>query len=138
MADIMLRNESDRNRAIGHIAGLDLTKPKKLAITEADRSADQNKLLHGRLADIAAQVEHAGMKWDVVVWKRLCTAAWLRESGETIQMIPAIDGNGIDILYERTSKLTVKRCGELIEWIEAFGSENQVRWTQKDHWDGRY
>eukprot|EP01133_Synstelium_polycarpum_P006199 gene6199-7180_t len=121
---------------MGYIAGLDLARPKKLAITEVDRSGEQNKALHAALADIAAQVEHAGKKWDVLIWKRLLTAAWLRESGDKPQMIPAVDGNGFDVIYERTSKLTVKQCGELIEWVHAFGAEHQVRWTQKDNWGG--
>ncbi|WP_371858350.1 recombination protein NinB [Pseudomonas sp. MPR-R2A7] len=90
------------------------------------------------LADIAAQVEHAGKKWDVLIWKRLLTAAWLRESGDQPQMIPAVDGHGFDVIYERTSKLTVKQCGELIEWVHCFGAEHHVRWTQKDNWGGRY
>ena len=138
MTSLQIRNESDRSKAMDFIAGLDLAKPKKLAITEVDRSGEQNKALHAALADIAAQVEHAGKKWDVLIWKRLLTAAWLRESGDQPQMIPAVDGNGFDVIYERTSKLTVKQCGELIEWVHAFGAEHQVRWMQKDNWGGRY
>lgn len=136
--DFKLVTESDRARLIGYLTGLDLAKPKTVTINDEDRSAEQNKKLHAMLADIARQVEHAGMKWDVTIWKRLCTAAWLRETGASIQMIPAIDGQGIDVLYERTSKLSVKKCAELIEWITAFGAEHDVKWTQKDHWDGRY
>ena len=136
--DFKLANDSDRARLMGHLAGLDLTKPRTVTIKEEDRSAEQNKKLHAMLADIARQVEHAGMKWDVTVWKRLCTAAWLRERGAAIQMIPAIDGQGIDVLYEPTSKLSMKKCAELILWVEAFGAEHDVKWTQKDHWDGRY
>lgn len=136
--EFKLANESDRARLMGHLAGLDLTKPRTVTINDEDRSAEQNKKLHAMLADISRQVEHAGMKWDVTIWKRLCTAAWLRETGAAIQMIPAIDGNGIDVLYERTSKLSMKKCAELIEWIEAFGAEHDVKWTQKDHWGGRY
>jgi len=138
MTSLQIRNESDRARVLGHIAGMDITKPKKLAITEVDRSGEQNKALHAALADIAAQVEHAGKKWDVLIWKRLLTAAWLRESGDKPQMIPAVDGNGFDVIYERTSKLTVKQCAELIEWVHCFGAEHQVRWTQKDNWGWRY
>lgn len=136
--EFKLANESDRARLMGHLAGLDLSKPRTVEIKDEDRSAEQNKKLHAMLADIARQVEHAGMKWDVTIWKRLCTAAWLRETGAAIQMIPAIDGQGIDVLYERTSKLSVKKCAELIEWVTAFGAEHDVKWTQKDHWDGRY
>lgn len=136
--DFRLANESDRARLMGHLAGLDLSKPKKVTIVGEDRSAEQNKKLHACLADIARQVEHAGMKWDVTVWKRLCTAAWLRERGANIQMIPAIDGKGIDVLYQPTSKLSMKKCAELIEWVQAFGAEHDVKWTQVDHWGGRY
>lgn len=136
--EFRLANESDRARLMGRLAGLDLSKPQTVCFREEDRSAEQNKKLHAMLADIARQVEHAGMKWDVTIWKRLCTAAWLRERGASIQMIPAIDGQGVDVLYEPTSKLSMKKCAELILWVEAFGAEHDVKWTQKDHWNGRY
>lgn len=138
MTEIIMRSAQDTSRLIGILHGTDFTKPKKIVIKDLDRSAEQNKLLHARLTDIANQVEHAGRKWDVLVWKRLLTAAWLREAGEQPQMIPALDGHGFDVVYERTSKLSVKQCGELLDWIEAFGGEHQVRWTAKDHWGGRY
>jgi len=136
--ELKLETESDRMRLLGQITGLDLAKPWKVVITGADRSAEQNKKLHAMLGDIANQVTHAGMKWDISVWKRLCTAAWLRETGASIQMIPAIDGQGVDVLYEATSKLSMRKCAELIEWISAYGAECGVKWTQVDHWGGRY
>lgn len=138
MADLQLRTESDRTRLLGFISGLDLSKPRKVAISDEDRTAEQNAKLHAMLADISRQVEHAGQKWSVLIWKRLCTAAWLREEGESATMIPAIDGNGFDVIYEKTSKLGVKKCASLIEWVQAFGAEHQVRWSQKDIWEGRY
>lgn len=138
MAEQVIRNEADRTRAINFLSGLDLASPKKIAISDEDRSSEQNAKLHAMLSDIARQVEHAGKKWNVLIWKRLCTAAWLREEGENATMIPALDGNGFDVIYERTSKLGIKKCASLIEWITAFGAEHQVRWTQRDNWGGRY
>jgi hypothetical protein len=138
MTEIIMRNAQDTSRLMGFLRGTDFTKPKKIVIKDLDRSGEQNKLLHARLTDIAKQVEHAGKKWDVLIWKRLLTAAWLRESGDQPQMIPAIDGHGFDVIYERTSKLTVKQCAELLDWVEAFAGEHQVRWTAKDNWGGRY
>ena len=138
MAEQVIRNEADRARAINFLSGLDLASPKKIAISDEDRSSEQNAKLHAMLSDIAKQVEHAGKKWNVLIWKRLCTAAWLREEGENATMIPALDGNGFDVIYERTSKLGIKKCASLIEWITAFGAEHQVRWTQRDNWAGRY
>jgi hypothetical protein len=138
VAEQVIRNEADRARAINFLSGLDLANPKKLAISDEDRSSEQNAKLHAMLSDIAKQVEHAGKKWNVLIWKRLCTAAWLREEGENATMIPSLDGNGFDVIYERTSKLGIKKCASLIEWITAFGAEHQVRWTQRDNWGGRY
>ena len=120
MTSLQIRNESDRNKAMGYIAGLDLAKPKKLAITEVDRSGEQNKALHAALADIAAQVEHAGKKWDVLIWKRLLTAAWLRARGESVEILPALDGHGVDVVFRRTSQMTVGEMSELIEYVLAW------------------
>lgn len=132
-----LRNEQDRARAIAWIQSADIDRPRKIAISEEDRSAEQNAKLHAMLGDISKQVKHAGCKWDILIWKRLCTAAWLREIGESATMIPALDGNGFDVIYEKTSKLGVKKCASLIEWVQAFGGEHSVKWTQADKWGGR-
>jgi len=129
---------ADANRLFVILQAQDFTRPKKIVIKDQDRSSEQNKKLHACLSDIAKQVEHAGKKWDVLIWKRLLTAAWLRESGEQPQLIPAVDGNGFDVVYERTSRLSVKQCASLLLWIEAFGAEHGVRWSQKDLWEGRH
>jgi hypothetical protein len=112
--------------------------PFIVTVADDDRSAEQNAMLHKLLTDISRQVEHAGKKWNVLIWKRLCTAAWMREEGESVQLIPALDGNGFDIIFEHTAKLGVKKCASLIEWILAFGAEHQVKWTAKDNHGGRY
>ncbi|MBF8732827.1 recombination protein NinB [Pseudomonas guariconensis] len=138
MTDFVMHSMADANRLFVILQAQDFTRPKKIVIKDQDRSSEQNKKLHACLSDIAKQVEHAGKKWDVLIWKRLLTAAWLRESGEKPQMIPAVDGNGFDVVYERTSQLSVKQCASLLEWIQAFGAEHQVRWSQKDLWEGRY
>lgn len=138
MTDLIMRSLEDLPRLMGVVHAQDFTKPKKIVIKELDRSGEQNKKLHAALGDIARQVEHAGQKWDVLIWKRLLTAAWMREAGDNPQLIPAVDGHGFDIVYERTSQLTVKQCASLLEWIQAFGAEHDVRWSQKDLWEGRY
>lgn len=133
-----LRTEHDRARVIAHITSLNLETPAKITVSDADRSVEQNAMLHKLLSDIAKQVDHAGKKWNVLIWKRLCTAAWMREAGENAQLIPALDGNGFDVIYERTSQLGVKQCASLIEWVQAFGAEHQVKWSARDSWGGRY
>ena len=138
MTEVIVRHKDDLSRLRGVLLATNFDKPKKIVIKDLDRSSEQNKKLHACLTDISRQVEHAGKKWDVLIWKRLLTAAWLRESGENPQFIPSLDGRGVDVIYERTSKLSVKQCADLILWVEAFGAEHGVRWTQKDLWEGRY
>lgn len=98
-----------------------------VTIKEPTRNLDQNARLHALLTDIAKQVEWHGKKLPVDVWKRLCTAAWLREIGESPEMIPALDGRGFDVLFEKTSRLSVKQMSSLIEWATAFAAEHGVK-----------
>lgn len=105
-----------------------------LELRPATRSTEQNAKLHAMLTDIARQVEWAGAKRDVTTWKRLTTAAWLRARGEPVEVLPAIDGHGVDIVFERTSRLSVAECGELIEFIYAWGTEHGVQWGDARQW----
>lgn len=97
-----------------------------LEIKPEKRSDAQNRLLHACLSEISKQVEWAGAKRDVGTWKRLLTAAWLRARGEPIEILPAVDGHGADIVFRRTSQLTKAECCELIEYITAWAVEHGV------------
>jgi hypothetical protein len=50
----------------------------------------------------------------------------MREERQSPQLIPALDSHGVDIIYERTSKLSTAECGRLMEWITAFAAERGV------------
>lgn len=121
----------DRARELAAKACREAPEGYVCVIRERTRSLEQNALLHAALTDIAEQVEWKGMRFDVDTWKRLCTAACFREMGEQPEMIPALDGNGFDIVYARTSKMTVKQMTALIEWCHAFGAQNGVTFKEK-------
>lgn len=97
-----------------------------LEIRPEKRSDAQNRLLHACLSEISKQVEWAGAKRDVDTWKRLLTAAWLRARGEQIEILPAVDGHGADIVFRRTSQLTKAECAELSEFVMAWAAERGV------------
>lgn len=99
---------------------------------EPTRNSEQNKAFHSAVSDIASQVEWHGQKFPAGVWKRLLVAAWMREAGDKPFMVPALDGVGVDVIYERTSKLSIRAMSSLIEWTMAFGAEHSVRFTTKD------
>lgn len=91
------------------------------------RSLAENAMLHAMLTEIADQVEWAGQKRDLEVWKRLLTAAWLRARGEGVEILPALDGHGVDVVFRRTSSLTRGECAELIEFIQCWAAEQGVK-----------
>ena len=91
------------------------------------RSLKENALLHALLSHIANQLEWAGKKRDVETWKRLITAAWCRARNEQVELLPAIDGHGVDIVFRRTSQLTRGECAELIEFLYAWAAEAGVQ-----------
>ena len=97
-----------------------------LEIRPEKRSDAQNRLLHACLGEISKQIEWAGCKRDVDTWKRLLTAAWLRARGEHIEMLPALDGHGVDIVFRRTSQLTKAECAELSEFVMAWAAEHGI------------
>ncbi len=98
----------------------------RVEIKERKRSLDQNAKLHATIGDIAKQVPWAGNKRDIETWKRLMTAAWLRARGDQVEFLPALDGHGVDVVFRRTSDLTVSEVAELIEYINAWVAENQL------------
>jgi hypothetical protein len=99
---------------------------------EETRSLAENAMLHALLTQISKQVEWAGKKRDVETWKRLLTAAWCRARGEHIEMLPALDGHGVDIVFRRTSQLTRSECAELIEFVLAWAAEHGVHTGRVD------
>lgn len=97
-----------------------------IEVKRETRSLAENAMLHALLGQIAKQVDWAGKKRDPETWKRLMVGAWLRARGEHVEMLPAIDGHGVEIVFRRTSELTRAECAELIEYVQAWAADNGV------------
>lgn len=105
---------------VGHFVSIDPPR----------RGLAQNAYLHAALTDIAEQVEWHGKKLSVLIWKRLTMAAWLREKGEQPELIPALDGNGFDVVFEHSSQLTIPEMAEYLEWVKCFAAQNGVTFRE--------
>jgi hypothetical protein len=46
--------------------------------------------------------------------------------GESVEILPALDGHGVDIVPARTSKLSRKECADLIEFVMAWAIDQGV------------
>ncbi len=95
----------------------------RVEIRERTRSLDQNAKLHAMVSFIAKNLPWCGKHQTTDTWKRLLTAAWLRARGYQVEFLPALDGHGVDVVFRRTSDLTVAELSELIEFIYAWATE---------------
>lgn len=105
-------------------------RPLTVEVREEKRSDAENRLLHALLGHISKTQEWAGKKRDIETWKRLLTAAWCRATGEQVELLPALDGHGVDIVFRRTSQLTRKECADLIEFIFAWAAEHGIEFPE--------
>ena len=139
--ELQLHEPAQAHRAIMHAWGhaknwLMAGHRLVLTIKPQKRSDPQNRLLHATIADIARQMEWAGAKRDAETWKRLLVAAWCRVQGEAVEILPALDGHGVDIVPRRTSKLTRAECAELTEFVTAWAVEHGVALTAPEWMQG--
>lgn len=100
-----------------------------VTIQEPTRTLNQNAALHAAISDIAKQIEWHGERMDIEDWKRLLTAAWARAERQPVKLVPALDGNGFDVLYRRTSRMTKREVSSLLDYLHAWGSEMGVIWS---------
>ncbi len=94
-------------------------------VREPTRNLEQNAALHAILSEIAVMREWAGQRLSVEDWKRLLTAAWCRATGRGVKLVPSVDGQGFDALYQRTSTLSKSEMSELIDYIQAWKAEHE-------------
>jgi hypothetical protein len=120
----IMAHEEARRRAMAAVA----EAPAGFSVTvePPTRNGQQNKLLHSILGEIAARVQWAGKLRSIETWKRLLCAAWLRAEGESIELLPAVDGKGVDFVYAPTSTLSKAQAASLIDYVSAFAADQGV------------
>jgi len=109
---------------------------------QAPKSRIQEEKYHAMFGDIARQYEHAGRKWHEEDMKRLLVAAFKHDTKDDpdlkeawkqvgdIELAPAIAGGGFVVLGTQTKRFPKVLASALIEWLYAFGAENDIRWTE--------
>lgn len=113
----------------------------RITVAEPRKTRDQEERYHAMIGDIAAQYTHAGRQWDAENMKRLLVAAFRedtkddadfaeawREFGD-LEIVPGIRG-GFTMLGVQTRRFPKKLASGFIEWLYAFGAENDVQWSE--------
>lgn len=89
------------------------------------RSLPQNDLMWSMLSEIAVQKEHHGRKYAPDVWKALFLNGWQKE----MSLIPTLDGKTL-LPLTRTSDLSREEMTSLIDFIDAWAAQNNIRLRQ--------
>lgn len=93
------------------------------------RTLAQNARMWAMLTDVSRQVDWYGRKLSPEEWKDVFTASLKRQD-----VVPGLDG-GFVVLGARTSRMTIREMGDLMELMSAFGSERGVKFTEGcDEW----
>ena len=97
------------------------------------RSLEQNAKMHAMLADIV-KAKPQGRDHDAETWKCLLMDAVGRETGSKGFMPrwqPALDGNGVINTGYRSSRLTVQDMADFITFMQAWGDELGIPWSDR-------
>lgn len=102
-----------------------------IEVKEKTRSTEQNARMWALLTDVSRQVDWYGQKLTPEEWKDVFSASLRKQKA-----VPGLDG-GFVILGQRTSKMSIREMGELMELIEAFGADKGVRFSAPE-WMGEH
>ena len=89
------------------------------------RTLSQNDKMHAMLADIAMS-KPLGRSHTPDDWKAIAMNACSWECA----FLEGLDGRPFPVGF-RSSKLSKSQMSTLINWLQAFGDENGVRWTDE-------
>jgi hypothetical protein len=123
-AMLILTSRSVRERAIDWI---NRAPPgTRVEFKAAQRSVDQNSRLWAMLSDVAIQKTHAGRRYTADQWKVL----FLHACGREIQFLPALDNSTFLPYGQSSSDLSKQEFSELLDFLDAWGSQNGVVWSE--------
>jgi hypothetical protein len=103
-----------------------IDKCPKCGVTLRERTTEKNAHLHALLSEISTQKQWAGKWLDIEAWKRLMVAAYERAHGRAAEFYPALDGQGFDVVWRRTSYMSQAEIRDLILYVESWALDNNV------------
>lgn len=120
---VILQNDFARQRAANAV--LKAPDGYICRIEEPTRTIDQNSRLWALLSDVAMS-KPQGRMHTPEEWKMIFMSA----CGWEVAFLPGLDGRFLPYGY-RSSKLTKKQMTDLQDFIQAWGDENGVQWSQE-------
>lgn len=99
----------------------------EVTVKPAKRTTEQNARMWAMLGDVSRQVVWHGQKLAPDEWKHVLSSSLKKQ-----KVVPGIDG-GFVVMGLSTSQMSKAEMGELMDLIEAFGAQQGVRFTTREH-----
>ncbi|MGJ4954593.1 recombination protein NinB [Bradyrhizobium sp. HKCCYLRH2015] len=122
-AEIVLNTPADRQTATHWIEHA--PPGSRIVFKGPQRTLEQNSRLWAMLTDVARQKRINGRRYSTDQWKVM----FLKACGQEAQFVPSLDGTGFIPYGQSSSDLTVAEMSDLIEFMFAWGAENNVVWS---------
>ena len=103
-----------------------------VTVKEATRNNAQNAKMWAMLADVS-RAKPDGRRHTTDVWKAL----FMHACEHQVQFMQALEDDTMFPIGFRSSRLTVRQMADLITFIDAWGSEKGVRWSDPKLYDWR-
>lgn len=92
-------------------------------VAEPKRTNDQNAMMWAMLSDISVSMPE-GRRHTPEDWK----AIFMNACGWEVQFIEGLDGRPFPTGF-RSSRLTKRQMGDLIDYIQSYGDQHGVQWA---------
>lgn len=122
----VLSHQIARQRAVEAVQRAE--KGYVVKITPPTRSLEQSAKFHAMCGDLARQLPYAGKRRSLDEWKFLLISGHSVATKEGTEILPGLEGEFLN-LRESSASMGVKRMASLIEYAMAYGSMNNVVWS---------
>ena len=92
------------------------------------RTIPQNDRMWAMLGDVAAQATYHGLKLSAEDWKLI----FMDGLGHEMRLVPNLEGTGFVNLGRSSSKLSVEEMTALMDLIEAYAAQHNIKLNSKE------
>jgi hypothetical protein len=96
-----------------------------VTVKDANRTNPQNDKMWAMISDVS-RAKPDGRRHTPDMWKAL----FMKACGHHVQFVEGLDGEPFPVGF-RSSRLTVRQMADLITFIQAWGDERGVAWSDR-------
>jgi hypothetical protein len=98
-------------------------------LKQKTRTLAQNAKFHAMCTDVSEQCKFLGKSRTIKQWKLIFISGHAVATNQEAECVPGIEGEFLN-LRESSADMGVRRLSSVIEYMLAWGANNNVKWTE--------